>query len=138
MIGDKIPFADIYFDCVMLLDVLHHEENWTNLLDECIRVSKRLVIIKDHQVSSKFDYYRVCLLDWLANKPYNIVCLYRYFTVEKWREIFQEKNMSIIKEELSLKIYPPFYQLLFPGKLQYFCIVKKTNNVTSEKDAFIT
>ena len=129
MVEGKIPFADNYFNCVMLLDVLHHEQNWNQLLDECIRVSKNLVIIKDHRVTTKLSYYRICLLDWLANKPYNIVCLYRYFTVNKWREIFKTKKMGIVKEELSLKIYPPIYQLLFPGKLQYFCVVKKTNNL---------
>lgn len=128
---DKIPFADNYFNCVMLLDVLHHEPNWNQLLDECIRVSKNLVIIKDHRVTTKLSYYRICLLDWLANKPYNIVCLYRYFTVDKWREIFKVKKMEIIKEDLSLKIYPPIYQLLFPGKLQYFCVIKKTNGLTN-------
>ncbi len=125
MVEGRIPFADNYFNCVMLLDVLHHEQNWNQLLDECIRVSKKLVIIKDHRVTNKLSYYRICLLDWLANKPYNIVCLYRYFTVNKWREIFKEKKMEIIKEDLSLKIYPPIYQVLFPGKLQYLCVVKK-------------
>lgn len=127
MLEGKIPFEDNYFNCVMLLDVLHHEENWSQLLDECIRVSNNLVIIKDHQVTSKFNYYRVCLLDWLANKPYNIVCLYRYFSVDKWRAIFKAKNIEIIDEELSLKIYPPLYQILFPGKLQYFSVLKKTD-----------
>jgi ubiquinone/menaquinone biosynthesis C-methylase UbiE len=126
MAGDNLPFEDNYFDCVMLLDVLHHEQDWPHLLDECIRVSKKLLIIKDHQVTSKLNYYRVCLLDWLANKPYGIVCLYRYFTVSKWREIFKEKKMEIIKEEESLKIYPQIYQLVFPGKLQYFSVLKKT------------
>ena len=60
MTGDNLPFDDNYFDCVMLLDVLHHEKDWSHLLDElCIRVSKKLLIIKDHQVTSKLNYYRV-------------------------------------------------------------------------------
>jgi ubiquinone/menaquinone biosynthesis C-methylase UbiE len=123
--GERIPFNDNSFDCVLLLDVLHHEHNWTHLLDECIRVSKNLVIIKDHQVTTKLSYYRICLLDWLANKPYNIECLYRYFTVTEWREIFKQKKIKIISEEQSLKIYPYIYQILFPGKLQYFTVLKK-------------
>jgi ubiquinone/menaquinone biosynthesis C-methylase UbiE len=123
--GERIPFNDNFFDCVLLLDVMHHEHNWPHLLDECIRVSKNLVIIKDHQVTTKLSYYRICLLDWLANKPYNIECLYRYFTVAEWREIFKQKKIKIISEEQSLKIYPPVYQILFPGRLQYFTVLKK-------------
>lgn len=126
IINGNIPFDDNYFDVVMILDVLHHEQNWGHLLDECIRVSKKLVIIKDHRVTTKTSYYRICLLDWLANKPYGIECLYRYFTENKWREIFTEKKMEVIKEELSLKIYPNIYQIIFPGNLQYFSVLKKS------------
>lgn len=129
MKNDNIPFGDNYFDCVMILDVLHHERDWSHLLDECIRVSKKFVIIKDHRVTSKLSYYRICLLDWLANKPYNIECLYRYFTLDKWREIFMQKKMEIIKEDLSLKLYPNIYQVMFPGKLQYLVVLKKPKNV---------
>lgn len=123
--GGVLPFTDNSFNCVMILDVLHHEQNWNQLLDECIRVSKNLVIIKDHQVTSKLSYYRICLLDWLANKPYNIECLYRYFTVNEWKEIFKKKKLNIITEERYLKIYPYIYQKIFPGKLQYFAVLKK-------------
>ena len=125
MKNDCIPFGDNNFDCVMILDVLHHEKNWSHLLDECIRVSKKLVIIKDHQVTSGMSYYQICILDWLANKPYQIKCLYRYFTAKKWRQIFVEKNMETIKEILTLNIYPALYQTMFPGKLQYFTVLKK-------------
>lgn len=124
--NDKIPFGDNYFDCVMILDVLHHEKNWSHLLDECIRVSKKFVVIKDHRVTSKLSYYRICLLDWVANKPYGIECLYRYFTVDKWREIFKEKEMEIVREDISLRIYPDIYQMIFPGKLQYLTVLRKS------------
>ena len=43
MAGNNIPFDDNSFDCVMLLDVLHHEENWRHLLHECTRVRKTLL-----------------------------------------------------------------------------------------------
>jgi ubiquinone/menaquinone biosynthesis C-methylase UbiE len=125
ILDNNLPFDDNYFDCVMLLDVLHHERNWDHLLDECIRVSKNIVIIKDHQITTKLSYYHVCLLDWLANKPYKIECLYKYFSAKKWREIFKLKNMEIVKEDLFLNIYPTIYQILFPGKLQYFTVLKK-------------
>ncbi len=120
MVTNKLPFDNNSFDCVMLLDVLHHEQDWSNLLNECIRVSKNLVIIKDHQVTSKLSYYRICFLDWLANKPYGILCLYRYFKADQWRKIFESKNMKIIQEELTLKIYPPILPTDLSGQTSIF------------------
>jgi hypothetical protein len=36
---------------VMVADVLHHEARPLELLRECVRVSKRDLVIKDHQLS---------------------------------------------------------------------------------------
>ncbi|MCA9371997.1 class I SAM-dependent methyltransferase [Candidatus Woesebacteria bacterium] len=46
--GKKIPFPDNSFDCVMIIDVLHHDKNPEHILKEAKRVSRKYILIKDH------------------------------------------------------------------------------------------
>ena len=93
--GNKIPFEDEYFDVVIVTFVLHHIDNYENMISEIRRVTKRCAIIfedtpvtkiqrrlvKYHQKSfwgycngcpvSKSDWYNV------LSKYFNdIVCVY--------------------------------------------------------------
>ena len=79
-----IPFADNAFDVVILADVLHHEQDPNRLMRECARVGRRLLIIKDHQVQGPFAQWRISLLDWAANAPYGVPCLFRYNNPAQW------------------------------------------------------
>lgn len=76
--GGRMPFASAAFDVVILADVLHHESDPHQLLDECARVSRRLIVIKDHVKSGILAQARISVLDWAANRPYGVSCLYRY------------------------------------------------------------
>src|ERR1044071_1297130 len=76
--GGRFPYADRTFDVVIVADVLHHEAQPLALLRECVRVSKRLLVIKDHQLSGPLAKMRVSLIDWAANAPYGVQCLFQY------------------------------------------------------------
>ena len=65
-------------------DVLHHEEEPDRLISECARVSRRLLIIKDHKLDGPLARWRVQFMDWAANVPYAVPCLYRYNTPDEW------------------------------------------------------
>ena len=67
--GETFPLEDASYDVVILADVLHHERDPDKLLREASRVSRRLVIIKDHQVNGPLAYARISLIDWAANAP---------------------------------------------------------------------
>jgi SAM-dependent methyltransferase len=121
--GVTAPFPDRSFDVVILADVLHHEEDPHRLLAECARISKRLVIVKDHRLAGPLARQRVSLIDWAANAPFGVVCLYRYNTLDQWRDWFGRHRLSIVDELPSMHLYPPPYNLLFGRRLQYMAVL---------------
>src|SRR5262249_4500772 len=62
--GAQMPFPDHSFDAVILADVLHHDQDQEKLLREAARVSRNLVIIKDHIRDGLLAQQRISLLDW--------------------------------------------------------------------------
>jgi len=121
--GVKIPFPDGTFDVVILADVLHHEEDEDRLIAECARVSRRLVIIKDHQLRGPFAKARVSLIDWAANAPYGVKCLFRYHTPDGWRALRERHGLGLIQEHSTMSLYPPGVNLAFGRGLQYMAVL---------------
>jgi ubiquinone/menaquinone biosynthesis C-methylase UbiE len=124
--GNKIPYPDDAFDVVILADVLHHEKEPHRLIKECARVAKRLLIIKDHKTEGVFARQRISFLDWAANMPFNIPCLYRYNTREEWRRWHESHGLIVEYELNSMRLYPPIVNFIFGRRLQYF-VVLRTN-----------
>jgi SAM-dependent methyltransferase len=129
--GRNIPHADRSFDVVVLADVLHHEADPNHLLAECIRISRRLIVIKDHKPDGPFGHARICLLDWAANDPYAVPCLYRYHTLPQWRNTFAEHHLKIEREWTRLRLYPFPYWLFFTDRLQYMAVLSRDQDGSS-------
>ncbi len=125
--GKTIPHADRALDVVILADVLHHERDPHHLINECVRVSRRLLIIKDHKIEGPLAQQRVALLDWAANAPYDVPCLYQYNTALKWRDWYLRHGLTTEREVMSLHLYPPIYNLIFGRKLQYLAVLRVNN-----------
>jgi len=121
--GDKIPYPNKSFDIVILADVLHHESNPHLLTDECTRVAKRSLIIKDHKIDGIFAQQRISLLDWVANEPHGIPCLYRYNTLREWRDFYKRHRLTVKDELCRMTLYPPVLDFFFGGRLQYFAVL---------------
>jgi SAM-dependent methyltransferase len=122
--GGRIPHDDDAFDVVILADVLHHEEEPDRLIDECRRVAGRLLIIKDHQRRGFLAQQRISLIDWAANAPYGVPCLYRYNRPGEWRASHRRHGLEIEQELSSMRLYPPFVNLVFGGSLQYMAVLR--------------
>jgi len=121
--GGRMPFEDDAFDVVIVADVLHHEEDPDALLRECGRVAKRLVIVKDHQIAGVLARPRICLIDWAANAPYGVKCLFRYNTPAGWAETHRRLGFGVADEVRSMRLYPPLVNLLFGRRLQYMAFL---------------
>ena len=122
--GKTIPYGDRSFDVVIVADVLHHEPDPHRLISECARVSRRLLIIKDHKVEGPLAQQRISLLDWAANAPYGVPCLYRYNTPAEWEQWKQRHGLAPEAELKSLRLYPFPYNAVFTGKLQYMGVFR--------------
>lgn len=123
--GGRMPFEDGSFDAVIVADVLHHEQDPQGLLRECARVSRRLLIIKDHQIKGPLAQTRVSFIDWAANAPYGVPCLYRYNTPAEWAAVPGRLGLEVAESVGSMKVYPPGVNLLFGGGLHYFAVLRK-------------
>ena len=120
--GDRFPFDDGSFDVVTIADVLHHDHHPERLLAECARVSRRYVIVKDHQIKGPLAQSRVSLIDWAANAPHGVPCLYRYNTPSQWRDVPGSLGARLEREHASMNLYPPLVNLLFGRSLQYLAV----------------
>ena len=129
------PFADDAFDVVILADVLHHEEHEGQLLTEASRICSRSLIIKDHKPEGLLAYRRICFLDWAANNPYGVKCLYRYHRHDQWHEIFARQHLAPTLELTSIDLYPPLFNLVFGKRLQYLAVLAKAGQPALDRDA---
>lgn len=125
--GAQFPYENHSFDIVILADVLHHEPNPDHLMAECARVSRRLLIIKDHKVDGLLAQQRISIIDWAANAPYGVPCLYRYNTPAQWTESHRRNGLRIESECNSMNLYPPVVNLLFGRRLQYFVVLSASS-----------
>jgi ubiquinone/menaquinone biosynthesis C-methylase UbiE len=123
--GSAIPHPDKSFDVVILADVLHHETDPDHLLAECARISRRLIVVKDHKPDGPFGHARICLMDWAANDPYSVPCLYRYQTLAEWHKMFSKHRLAVDQEWTRLRLYPFPYWLFFTDRLQYMAVLRR-------------
>ena len=104
--------------------MLHHEEDPHQLLAETTRVTKRLLIIKDHELQGPLAQQRIALIDWAANAPHNVPSLYRYNTLQQWGEWHQRHHLLVERELPTMKLYTPVVNFLFGGRLQYMAVLR--------------
>jgi len=93
--GKKIPYKDKQFDITMAVDVLHHTRDIGSLLKEMKRVTKRYIIIKDHVSNDPLSFLLLSFMDWLANAPFGIRCIYNYPSLNKWYDHFNKLELRM-------------------------------------------
>jgi SAM-dependent methyltransferase len=123
--GPRLPWNEGAFDLVIVADVLHHDLDPHRLLGECIRISNRLVLVKDHLREGFLAQPRIALLDWAANVGYGVPCTFRYNNLAQWRSAFRQFPVKLAAERASIDIYPPVVNTVFGGGLHYFAVLEK-------------
>ncbi len=94
--GKRLPFEDNAFDCVMMIDVLHHDEHPGELLAEAKRVSRKRVLIKDHYWNSRFDHLVLSAQDYIGNKFYGIDLPYNFLQMNTWHTLFEDIGLNVV------------------------------------------
>lgn len=117
--GIRLPFADQSYDFVMLIDVLHHTDYPQKLMQECVRVTRKFILIKDHNCESWLD--RVCLrfMDWVGNRSYNVYLPYNYLSKSDWKKLYQASGIVCEANLSELHLYPKPFSFLFDRNLHF-------------------
>jgi SAM-dependent methyltransferase len=117
--GKRLPFEDKSYDFTMIVDVLHHTHDPGILIRECVRVSRKFILLKDHICESGWDRIRLRFMDWIGNRGWDIPLAYNYLSKSDWEKLYQQVGITCIAEISKLDLYPQPFTLLFDGNLHF-------------------
>ncbi len=124
--GVNLPFPDNSFSTILLVDVLHHTPDPQAVLQECRRVCRDAILIKDHFAESRMDFLILKMLDWVGNRPHGVVLPYNYFSRKQWGEMLKSANLSEQnRTERIAGLYPYFLQQMIGTRIQFISILTK-------------
>ncbi len=94
--GLSIPFEDKSFDVALLLTVLHHTPDPIPVLEECARVSKKIIITEDIY-SNRLQQYLTYAMDTIVNFGHSQMT-YQNKSDEEWKTAFEHSGLQLIEE----------------------------------------
>lgn len=113
--GKKLPFKNKEFDTSLMIAVLHHTHDPSEVIDEAIRVTKsKIIIVEDifsDVIGRAITFIGDCLVNFEIHSPF------KNHDKAQWLDIFQKKK-------LKLKDYQEFKLrcIGFPFKLAVFVL----------------
>lgn len=117
--GKRLPFEDKSLDFTMLVDVLHHTNHPSLLLKECVRVSRKFILIKDHVCESWWDRWRLSFMDWVGNRAYDVHLPYNYLSQKVWSRLYHKCGLVCETSISRLNLYPQPLSLIFDSNLHF-------------------
>ena len=122
--GTSIPYGEGSFDVVMFVDVFHHTDDPMVLLREAVRVTRQIILIKDHTLQGALAYSTLRFMDWLGNARHNVALPYNYWTPAQWQGAFDKLGLSVSSCESNLKLYPFPADLIFDRSLHFIAALR--------------
>jgi SAM-dependent methyltransferase len=123
--GQHIPFEDDTFAGVIVVDVLHHTDDFRAILRECLRVSPR-VVIKDHFYENAVEHLILRGLDWVGNAPHGVRLPYNYFTRRQWEDALQTLGARETHRQEHLPgMYPLPFQYVIGQRIQFVARIER-------------
>lgn len=123
--GERLPFGDAEFDAVMVADVLHHADDPAVLFAESVRVSRRLVVIKDHLTDGFLAGPTLRFMDWVGNARYGVSLPHHYWARAQWDAAIAQHQLRRVRWEEDLGLYPWPASLVFGRRLHFFAVLEK-------------
>lgn len=117
--GKTIPFENKSFDWVTIIDVLHHTDDPRAILGECMRVSRKGIVIKDHLREGFGADTTLRFMDWVGNAGHGVRLPYNYQTKSQWQQIFESLGLTPISWTQNLGLYRYPASLLFDRNLHF-------------------
>jgi SAM-dependent methyltransferase len=122
--GRVIPHADLSFDVVMFVDVLHHTEDPMILLREAVRVAAHGVLIKDHTQDGLLADLTLRFMDYVGNARHSVNLPYNYWPENRWLQAFHELGLTGQSWQNDLKLYPQPADWVFGRSLHFITFLK--------------
>ena len=126
--GGTIPYPSDSLDVCMFVDVLHHvreSQGILRLLAEARRVTRRLVLIKDHVSENWIDFKTLQFMDWVGNRPHGVVLPYNYQSRAQWNQSFREAGLAVKDWQTNIPIYPAPFSSVFGRQLHFIALLEK-------------
>ena len=101
--GGRLPFEDRSFDLVSCIDALHHCEDPRESLEDVLRCTGQLLLLKDHTYRSRAGYLTLAALDEIGNRRFRVTSRYRYQRGWDWLPLIEDEGF----ERLSL-LHPAY------------------------------
>lgn len=96
--GVKIPFKDKSFDTTYSSFVFHHIKNIPKLLTECLRVTKKRLLILEDVPKNNLEMFISKMLDYSNLLLSNQMSIPLNFQSEKrWMKLLQQMNLNLVK-----------------------------------------
>jgi SAM-dependent methyltransferase len=125
--GTTLPFGNREFDVVMMVDVLHHAADQERLLREMVRVSKNLVVIKDHVVRGVLARPTLAFMDRVGNLRHGVALPYSYWTMDQWQWAYSTLELHVVENRTRLGLYPWPASLVFERGLHFIAVLQRSD-----------
>jgi SAM-dependent methyltransferase len=124
--GGTLPFPGDSFDVCLLVDVLHHTSDVVALLGEAARVSRRMVLLKDHASEGSIDAATLGFMDWVGNRPHGVGLTYNYQSRSQWKQHFEACHLRESSCVSEIPLYPAPVSWIAGRKLHFISVLEKT------------
>jgi SAM-dependent methyltransferase len=132
--GKDIPFEDKTFDVVILCDVLHHVptvRGQKRLFDECLRVCRRGLVVKDHTEKWLSDRVVLTAMDLAGNFCQGVSSPCNYLDRQRWEGFCRDADVHrAFRREAPLGLHGEMFSWLteetpWGSKLQFIEFLRK-------------
>jgi SAM-dependent methyltransferase len=117
--GERLPFPDRAFEAVVLSDVLHHCPRPDVVLREALRVSDRMVAIKDHFRFGKVSGAILLAMDIIGNAAPAVDVTGTYLSAGEWAALVHGAGARFTALTWPLQIHDYPFRLITQDRLQF-------------------
>lgn len=127
--GERLPFPDGAFEAVVLSDVLHHCRRPSVVLGEALRVSARMVAIKDHFRFGKLSDAILLAMDLIGNAAPGVAVTGTYLSAGEWAALVHNAGARFTGLTWPLQIHDYPFRFITQDRLQFAARIEPARRV---------
>ncbi|MEP6549809.1 MAG: methyltransferase domain-containing protein [Gemmatimonadales bacterium] len=124
--GTQLPFGDGEFDAAMAIDVFHHAADANALMGEMKRVTRGLLVVKDHLLHGLPSALILRGMDWVGNFRYGVRLPFSYWSEAEWKNAWDRSGVRQVSMTRQLDLYPFPLSLVFERDLHFLATLEST------------